>query len=98
LQLRKHFLKSIHLSAYRAFQRRLIEARHSAGLTQVELAEKLGKPQSFVSKIEAGDRRLDVVEYVKWMQITNLEPSKLINTLAADLERSRRDRRVLNKL
>ena len=34
-------------------------------VTQQELAERLGKPQSFVSKIERGDRRLDVVEFVR---------------------------------
>lgn len=74
----------------------MIEARRAAGLTQEELAAKLGKPQSFVSKIEAGDRRLDVVEYVSWMQSMDLDPSTIINALAADLEQSRH-RRVLAK-
>lgn len=41
----------------------LIEARNKAGLTQVGLAKRLGKPQSFVSKFERGERRLDVVEF-----------------------------------
>ena len=40
----------------------LIKARQGFGLTQVDVAEKLKKPQSFVSKIERGERRLDVVE------------------------------------
>ena len=40
----------------------LKEARSSAGLTQVQLAEKLGQSQSFVSKMEVGDRRLDAVQ------------------------------------
>jgi DNA-binding transcriptional regulator YiaG len=89
-------LKSIHLSAYRAFQQRLIEVRSAAGVTQADLAKKLGKPQSFVSKIEAGDRRLDVAEYVLWMMALEAEPNTLINELAAKLEQSR-SRRLLDK-
>ena len=40
----------------------LVQARHDAGLTQVALAKKLGRPQSFVSKCESGERRVDVIE------------------------------------
>ena len=42
----------------------LVEARRDAGLTQVALAKKLGRPQSFVSKFERGERRLDVTEFL----------------------------------
>ena len=47
---------------YREFLERLRSARHDAGLTQQEVARTLGKPQSFVSKCESGERRVDVVE------------------------------------
>jgi transcriptional regulator with XRE-family HTH domain len=40
----------------------LREARAEAGLRQADVAEKLGQPQSYVSKYESGERRLDVVE------------------------------------
>ncbi|OYY74717.1 MAG: hypothetical protein B7Y40_03860 [Gammaproteobacteria bacterium 28-57-27] len=47
----------------RIFLRKLLrEQRVACGLTQAELAARLGKPQSFVSKIESGDRGLDFVE------------------------------------
>lgn len=43
----------------------MIEARKSADLTQAELATRLSRPQSFVSKYERGERRLDVVEFLE---------------------------------
>lgn len=54
--------KSIHSSEYKTVIKKLREAREAAGLTQAEAAEKLGKPQSYISKIERGERRLDIVE------------------------------------
>ena len=54
---------------YREFMERLRSARHDAGLTQEEVARTLEKPQSFVSKCEAGERRVDVVELERFAQI-----------------------------
>jgi transcriptional regulator with XRE-family HTH domain len=48
--------------AYQAFLKRLIKARHDAGFLQEEVATRLGKPHSFISKCELGERRLDVIE------------------------------------
>lgn len=47
---------------YRQFLKRLRAAREAAGLTQADVARLLGKPQSFVSKSESGERRVDPVE------------------------------------
>jgi transcriptional regulator with XRE-family HTH domain len=47
---------------YAQFLGRLKQARVEAALTQVEVAKKLDRPQSFVSKIESGERRVDIVE------------------------------------
>ena len=55
-------MKTIHTEEYKVILRKLIGARKKSGLTQVELARKLGKPQSFISKIENGERRLDIIE------------------------------------
>lgn len=49
-------------AAYRRFIEKLRRARLEAGLTQARVAELLGRPQSFVSKVEAGERRVDFVE------------------------------------
>ena len=54
--------KSIYTREYKVLLRLLREARERAGVTQVELARRLGQTQSFVSKIEVGDRRLDLVQ------------------------------------
>ena len=54
--------KSIHSAQYRVFLKVLGATRRRAGLTQIELAKRIGETQSFVSKCERGERRLDVVE------------------------------------
>ena len=48
--------------AYGAFRERLIKARKDAELTQVEVNTRMGKPHSFISKCELGERRVDFVE------------------------------------
>jgi len=54
---------------YRKIIGRLKEARFEAGLSQQDIANKLGKPQSYVSKIESGERRLDVAEIKKFASV-----------------------------
>ena len=54
---------------YRLFLKRLREARQAAGLTQAEVAKKLRRPQSYVSKCESGERRVDVVELAEFARL-----------------------------
>ena len=54
--------KSIFTAEHRELVKKLLEARVAAKLTQVEVAKKLRRPQSFVAKMESGDRRLDIIE------------------------------------
>jgi transcriptional regulator with XRE-family HTH domain len=54
--------KSIYTREYQVLLRLLRETRERAGVTQVELARRLEQTQSYVSKIELGDRRLDLVQ------------------------------------
>lgn len=61
--------KSVFSKDYKEIIERLKTARIESGLAQQEVANKLNKPQSFVSKIESGDRRLDVVEIKKFATI-----------------------------
>ncbi|BAZ03294.1 helix-turn-helix domain-containing protein (plasmid) [Tolypothrix tenuis PCC 7101] len=60
---------SIYSVRYRAFLVRLRSARLEANLTQVEVAQKLNQPQSYVSRCESGERRVDVVELTDFAMI-----------------------------
>lgn len=64
--------------AYSRLRRLLIEARTDAGLKQADLARKLGKPQSYVSKIEAGERRLDVIEFADLASAIGIDPVRFL--------------------
>jgi transcriptional regulator with XRE-family HTH domain len=55
-------MRSLHSARYRRFLKQLRQARLDADLTQAEVAAALRRPQSFVSKCESGERRVDVVE------------------------------------
>jgi transcriptional regulator with XRE-family HTH domain len=64
---------------YRIFLERLRNARVEAGLTQVAVARKLSRPQSFVSKCESGERRLDVVELQEFARLYRKPLSYFVN-------------------
>lgn len=61
---------------YRAFVQQLVALRRSAGLTQADLADRLGKPQSYVSKTERMERRLDPAEFCAWVVAAGGEPGE----------------------
>ena len=64
----------------------LRQARLDAGLTQAELAIRLGQPQSFVSKYESGERRLDILELRHICKITGTKLEKLAHQLETILD------------
>ena len=59
----------------------LVQARKKAGLTQVQLAELLLRPQSFVSKVERGERRLDVIEFFEVAERIGFDPIAFLRAL-----------------
>ena len=61
--------RSIYSKEYKEIIERLKTARIEADLSQQAVADKLGKPQSYISKIESGERRLDVAEMKKFATI-----------------------------
>jgi transcriptional regulator with XRE-family HTH domain len=73
--------KSAHSPGYERFRELLIQARKDAGLTQVELAGRLARPQSYVSKYESGERRLDLIEFLDIAHILALDISAFLTQL-----------------
>lgn len=76
--------KSVFTRRYDRFRLLLIEARKAAGLTQGELAKKLSRPQSFVSKYERGERRLDVVEFLEVALAIGIDATNFIKKLDSE--------------
>jgi len=67
--------------------RRAMElARKTAGLTQVQMAEKLGVGQSYVSKIERGESYVDVMTFVDWYAACGLKPGLALDQLRPELD------------
>ncbi|MDZ8221605.1 helix-turn-helix transcriptional regulator [Nostoc sp. ChiVER01] len=73
--------KSVFSEEYNRFRQLLIEARKAAKLTQAELSAKLELPQSYVSKYERGERRLDVIEFLQVAQVLKIDPFTFIEEL-----------------
>ncbi|MEX2437426.1 MAG: helix-turn-helix transcriptional regulator [Candidatus Paceibacterota bacterium] len=65
--------KSIHTKEYAYFVEKLRKARQEAGLTQVQVAKKLKRPQSYISNVESGQQRVDVVELQKFAKMYQKE-------------------------
>lgn len=73
--------KSITSKEYHIFLDLLIQYREQAGLTQTQLAKRLQKTQSFVSKFERGERRIDVIEFLTICNALNVSPTTFLNSL-----------------
>jgi transcriptional regulator with XRE-family HTH domain len=75
-------LKSVFTEQYTLMLKILITIRHECGLTQAELAKQLQKPQSFVSKYERGERRLDVAELIEIAIHLKHDPHSIITEMS----------------
>jgi transcriptional regulator with XRE-family HTH domain len=59
----------------------LADVRTKAGVTQRELARRLDRAHSYVSRIEKGDRRLDVPEFIQWCEVLGADPIDLMRRI-----------------
>lgn len=74
--------RSLRTPGHQALMQVLVETRKSKGVTQQELADRLQRPQSYVAKIETGERRLDVVEFVEWFQALKADPKAAVSAIS----------------
>ena len=78
--------KSVFTGKYNRFRELLIEARKEINLTQVELSVKLSRPQSYVSKYERGERRLDLIEFLEIAEALEIDPLAFIEKLLEEIQ------------
>jgi transcriptional regulator with XRE-family HTH domain len=78
---------SLRSPEYQALREILVAARKAAGLTQQQVAERLGRPQSFVAKYEGGERRLDVIEFMSVSRVLGKSPLELLKRLGSAARR-----------
>ena len=71
-------MTALHTEEYRLFCEALVRAREAAGLSQYELADLLGKDQSYISKYEHARRRLDVVESLHIVQAIGVDAASIL--------------------
>jgi transcriptional regulator with XRE-family HTH domain len=74
--------KSLFTERHDRLRELLKETRQKRGLTQIDVAKKVGRPQSFVSKYEKGERRLDVVEFLEVADALGADAGRLLKELS----------------
>lgn len=74
-------MKTIYSTPYQRLLALLVEARKAAKMTQQDLSTRLGRPQSYVSKYERGERRLDVIEFMDIARNTQADPYQLLREI-----------------
>lgn len=79
--------KTIYTPASKALQAKLRSLRESAGMTQRQLADRLGRVHSFVTRMEQGQRRLDVLEFIRVCEALNSEPAQVMADLVREIRR-----------
>lgn len=84
--------RSVFSERYRHLCHILVETRKAKGLTQTQVANRLARPQSFVSKYEKAERRLDVIEFLEVVSALGVEAQHLLAKLQGTT-RSRKRRK-----
>lgn len=86
--------KSIHSTAYKLLCTLLIRQRKNKGLSQYDLAAHLKRPQSFIAKIEGGERRIDVIEFLEVANALGADPCEILKAVELSYRISHSDEGV----
>lgn len=89
---------STHHIDYKLLIEILKDARKQIGVTQVELADRLGNTQTFISKIERGERRLDMVEFVEACEAIGVSPCTLLADFLQQRKQHHKEKSVALKI
>jgi len=85
--------KSIHKDEYSVLLRRLRELRTEAGMTQVDLSTALQRPQSYVSDVERGSRRMDLLQLREFCNACGSSLTEFVNEFEQELGQVKSNRR-----
>jgi transcriptional regulator with XRE-family HTH domain len=69
---------------YARLSQLMTEARKKSGLSQQEVADRLGRPQTYVSRVERGTRQMDLVEFLEVAEAIGFDPAEFIEQLKSD--------------
>ena len=76
-------VRSLRTPGHRTLMEVLIETRKAKEITQQDLADRLSRQQSYIAKVETGERRIDVVEFIECANCIDISPAELIPAIAA---------------
>lgn len=78
-------MKTIYSEPYQTLLALLIQARRDLPLTQQQLSRRLERPQSYVSKVERGERRLDIIEFLLICMHLETDPHRLLRKIESQI-------------
>lgn len=80
--MKKRLTKSLYTERWELLRARLKALRKECGLTQAQVANLMGRPQSLVAKIESGERRLDVCQFIDYLDILGADAAGVVGDLS----------------
>lgn len=82
--------KSLHTEKWNRLLDELIATRIRSGVTQIQLGNLIGRTQSFISKVERGERSLDVIEFCEWVSNLGIRPYEFLEKLESETSNTKK--------
>lgn len=84
IEMGPFLLKTLGTKRQEALVALIRDKRESAGLTQTDVAKALGEHQSFIARIESGQRRIDVIEYLTLSEVIGFDAAEALRQLISE--------------